>query len=134
MLLTYLTHTFTLRDGLADAATRTPRGLIINATFGEMYNLRAISEILMQLPLGDPKHPELRAGPPFQMPYTLDSPLGEANRWRLHLDLLSASERLIELLLASAPATQHTYLHSMREADLQMRGTAERILAGYTSN
>ncbi len=134
MLLTYLTHTFTLRDGLADAATRTPRGLIINATFGEMYNLRAISEILMQLPLGDPKHPELRAGPPFQMPYTLDSPLGEANRWRLHLDLLSASERLIELLLASAPATQHTYLHSMREADRQMRGTAERILAGYTSN
>ena len=134
MLLTYLTHTFTLRDGLANASTRTPRGLIINATFGEMYNLRAISEVLMQLPIGDPAHPELRAGPPFQMPYTLDSPLGEANRWRMHLDLLITAERLVELLLAAAPAAQHAYLYSMREADRQMIEAAGRILAAHPSN
>jgi len=134
MLLTYLAHTFTLRDGLADAATRTPRGLIINATFGEMYNLRAIAEILMQLPLGDAKHPARRAGPPFQMPYTLDSPLGEPNRWRMHLDLLRASAHLIDLLLVAAPEAQHAYLHSMREADRQMTAIAERILAGCAGN
>jgi len=133
MLLTYLAHTFTLRDGLADAATRTPRGLIINATFGEMYNLRAIAEILMQRPLGDPKDAARRAGPPFQMPYTLDSPLGEPNRWRLHLDLLHASAHLIELLRVASPA-QQTYLDSMREADRQMMAIAERILAGCASN
>ena len=106
----------------------------INATFGEMYNLRAIAEILMQLPLNAGENLSgICAGPPFQMPYTLDSPLGEANRWRMHLDLLSAAERLIQSLLLIAPASRHTYLQAMREADRLMQATAERILAGHAN-
>lgn len=128
MLLTYLTHSFTLAGGLAAAGAYTPRGAIINATFGEMYNLRAISEILMQLPLGS--RPGVCAGPPFQMPYTLDSPLGEPNRWRLHVDLIDAADRLVDALLVASPPERHTYLLSLREADRAMRQTALRILAG----
>ena len=128
MLLTYLTHSFTLAGGLAAAGVFTPRGAIVNATFGEMYNLRAISEILMQLPLGS--RAGVCAGPPFQMPYTLDSPLGEANRWRLHLDLLDAADRLVAALLVASPPERHPYLLSLREADRAMRQTALRILAG----
>lgn len=130
MLLTYLTHTFTLAGGLSAAGTHTPRGAIVNATFGEMYNLRAVAEILMQLPLGGKQQPEVCAGPPFQMPYTLDSPLGEGNRWRVHLDLLRAAERSIGALLLVTPPPQHAFLRSMREADSQMAAIAERILAG----
>lgn len=129
MLLTYLIHTFTLYGGLNMAGTITPRGAIVNATFGEMYNLRAISEILMNSPATDDPADGF-AGPPFQMPYTLNSPFGEANRWRAHLDLLSAAEGLIAALLEIAPSSRHTYLNSLREADKNMITIANRILQG----
>lgn len=130
MLLTCLIHTFTLYGGLTVAGLRTPRGAIVNATFGEMYNLRALSEILMQLPLAADQPDARKAGPPFQMPYTLDSPFGEANRWRLYLDLLTAADRLIATLLNIVPPVRHPYLQAMRESDQQMIQTATRILSG----
>lgn len=130
MLLTYLIHSFTLYGGLNAAGAITPRGTIVNATFGEMYNLRAISEILMQLPASAVNPNAGLAGPPFQMPYTLNSPFGEANRWRAHLDLLLAAESLTTALLAVTPASRHTYLNSMREADHNLKTLIERILSG----
>lgn len=131
MLLAYLAHTFVLEGGLVAAGMATPRGAVINATFGEMYNLRAISSVLMQTPLSATNPAAGLAGPPFQMPYTLDTPLGEANRWRLHLDLLSAAEGLINALMqASAPA-HRPYLVSLLEADQQMQLTARRILNAH---
>ncbi len=129
MLLTYLIHTFTLYGGLNAAGVITPRGQIVNATFGEMYNLRAISEILMSSLVSDDPADGF-AGPPFQMPYTLNSPFGEANRWRAHLDLLTASEGLIAALLRVSPPSRHAYLYSLREADKNMITIATRILNG----
>jgi hypothetical protein len=130
MLLNYLIHSFTLYGGLNVAGLVTPRGTIVNATFGEMYNLRAISEILMQLPVSatDPKAGF--AGPSFQIPYTLNSPFGEANRWRAHLDLLSAAENLIAALFRLAPPERHPFLSTLREADKNMIQIATRILSG----
>ncbi|MFZ6654327.1 ferritin-like domain-containing protein [Undibacterium sp. TJN19] len=130
MLLTYLIHSFTLFGGLNAAGAITPRGAIVNGTFGEMYNLRAISDILMQSPVSATNPDAGFAGPPFQMPYTLNSPFGEANRWRGHLDLLTAADNLVEALLLIAPPSRHTYLTSMREADKNMRAQAQRILSG----
>lgn len=132
MLLLYLGHTFTLPGSPLDSSLRTPRGVVINATFGEMYNLRALADILMQLPLGDAKHPELRAGPPFQMPYTLGSPLGERNRWRLHVDLIEAAQRLLERLLPLAPEELRQFLVTMRETDRQMQISMQRMLSDRT--
>jgi hypothetical protein len=129
MLLSYLTHSFTLNGGLSAAGAHSPRGAIVNATFGEMYNLRAVAEILMQLPLGGDANPRLCAGPPFQMPYTLDSPLGEPNRWRVHVDLLLAARELIGTLLQVAPDYRHVLLRTMRDADNRMMETAEAILS-----
>ncbi len=130
MLLTYLVHTFTLYGGLNAAGLITPRGTIVNATFGEMYNLRAISEILMQSPVSATDPSAGFAGPPFQVPYTLNSPFGEANRWRGHLDLLTSCEGLIAVLLATSAPERHPYLHSLREADKNMIAIATRILSG----
>lgn len=132
MLLTYLEHSFVLAGGLVAAGSSTPRGAIINATFGEMYNLRAISELLMQLPVSQTNPQAGNAGPPFQIPYTLDLPFGEPNRWRLHLDLISAAERLCQSLQGIAPAARQPYLVSMRAADHKMRIMAERILSKST--
>ncbi|PFH10275.1 ferritin-like protein [Collimonas sp. PA-H2] len=130
MLLTYLIHSFTLYGGLNAAGLITPRGTIVNATFGEMYNLRAISEVLMQSPVSATDPNAGFAGPPFQMPYTLNSPFGEADRWIGHLDLLTASEGLIAALLATSSPARHAYLHSLREADKSMIAIAKRILSG----
>ncbi|KWC13357.1 ferritin-like domain-containing protein [Burkholderia ubonensis] len=129
MLLQYLIHSFTLYGGLNAAGTVTPRGAIVNAAFGEMYNLRALAEILMQSRVSNRPDAPL-AGPPFQVPYTLDSPLGEANRWRGHLDLLAASDNLTMALLARIDAAHRPYLLSLREADKSMVAIAKRILSG----
>ncbi|WP_321897406.1 ferritin-like domain-containing protein [Burkholderia cepacia] len=129
MLLQYLIHSFTLYGGLNAAGQFTPRGTIVNAAFGEMYNLRALSEILMQSRVSIEPDAQL-AGPPFQMPYTLDSPFGEANRWRGHLDLLAASENLVVALLAKTDAARHPYLLGLREADKNLTAVARRILSG----
>ncbi len=130
MLLTYLIHSFTLHGGLTNDGERSPRGVIINATFGEMYSLRAISDILMQLPVSADEKEKVYAGPPFQMPYTLSSPFGETNRWRGHLDLLTAADKIIQALLsAGMPTTHHSYLYSLRESDNNLRLIIQRILS-----
>ena len=130
MLLNYLIHSFTLYGGLNAAGLMTPRGMIVNATFGEMYNLRAISDLLMQSPVSVDNPDAGFAGPPFQMPYTLNSPFGEANKWRGHLDLLTASASVVDALQLLAPDSRHTYLASLREADRKMRELILRILSG----
>lgn len=132
MLLAYLSHSFTLSGGHPDVGARAPRGAIINATFGEMYSIRAISDILMQLPLKTKEDNNgLRAGPPFAMPYTLDIPASENDRWRGHLDLLDAANVLIELLLTKVPDTRKKYLLSVLDADQQMRGIAKSIIDAH---
>ena len=86
MLLTYLSHSFELSAGEGPSGPRCPRATVINATFGEMYNLRAIAGVLMQTPLTDAP---VTAGarPPARRSRCLtrcDRPMGEVNRWRLH--------------------------------------------------
>jgi Ferritin-like len=130
MLLNYLTHSYDLAGGSNDTGPRAPLGSIINASFGEMYNLRAIASIMVETPLS-PDPAGKTAGPPFQMPYTLNRPAGEANRWRMHRQLLLACEPLIANLLAQSPASRHRYLNSLRDADGQLLGIIDRILEGY---
>jgi hypothetical protein len=91
MLLVNLSHA--LRTSGSDDPTDRPtvRGALINRTFGEMYNLRSIAGLLVQLPLEPGSKSQLMAGPPFEMPYSLQLPDGESDRWLLHRDLHLAS-------------------------------------------
>jgi hypothetical protein len=132
MLLTSLLHTFDFAGNLSPSSAMTPRGLLIHSTFGEMYNLRVVSTILMQTPLaaGDE---QLVAGPPFQMPYTLDLPLDEADRWRVHLDLLQSSQCLIDALLEQAPMERHDYLRALRGGDDRLAVSIGQIIHGCGS-
>ena len=45
------------------------------------------------------------AGPPFELPYTLNLPDREEDRWRMHLDVSRASVRLVRERLQPADAT-----------------------------
>lgn len=129
MLLDFLSHSFTLYGGLRSAGRMTPRGSIINAAFGEMYNLRALAEVLMSSPVSDDPARGL-AGPPFQTPYTLNSPSSERDRWRGHLDRLQASQRLIDQLLVRCAESRKRYLFALREADQKLFQLAQTILSG----
>jgi Ferritin-like len=133
LLLTNLMHCFEYPSNISTDSQSTPRGLLVHATFGEMYNIRAISQILVQTPL-HPAEPELKAGPPFQVPYTLKLPVDVEDRWHLHLDLLEASAGLAGLLSSLKEAEQHkSYLIALQAADQQTRNSIEAILRRHSN-
>jgi hypothetical protein len=113
MLLATLMHAF-LTERPADLQTHSPRGLLISWSFGEMYQLRCISDILMSLPMD--KEGGLLAGPPFEMPYSLSLPDRELDRWRVHRDLILASRKYIVSLQELGTPHFH-YLKSLAQTD-----------------
>jgi len=122
MLLLYLHHSF-LIERTQDSRPPGPRGSLISWTFGEMYNLRSLAEILMTMAL-EPGS-SLKAGPPFEMPYTLALPSREADRWRAHRDLLLASIALVTEIGQAQPE-RSGYLGALLAAD---RSTLAQINA-----
>jgi hypothetical protein len=127
ILLTSLLHTFEYPNNVTDVSQTTPRGLLLHSTFGEMYSIRALSEILVQMPLAPGDSP-LLAGPPFQIPYTLKLAVDGVDRWRGHLDLLEASSALVDRLLKCSGQRHAGYLHALRKADRQLSAIIEKIL------
>jgi hypothetical protein len=113
MLLASLIHAFAT-EGASDGEKRSPRGLLISWSFGEMYHLRCISDILMSLPLA--KDSKLFSGPPFEMPYTLGISDREQDRWRLHRDLILASRQYSTSLL-SISSSHTSYLKALIDLD-----------------
>jgi hypothetical protein len=114
MLLFYLKHSFYI-EAPSKPDSPTPRGALISWAFGEMYNLRSLSEILMSMPMTP--QAERKAGPPFEMPYSLSLPTRASGRWRTHRDLLLASLDLTEKMLVPGQPMER-YLRALRAADL----------------
>jgi hypothetical protein len=71
---------------------------------------------MMKLPL-DPAQDGMRAGPPFEMPYSIALPAAERDCWRLHLDLLEASIALSDQIQRRADAQEKDYLKSLAVLD-----------------
>ena len=113
MLLAFLAHSYRL-ESADQPAGRTPRGLMIAWAFGEMYNLRSIADILMELPLDDSL--DLRAGPPFEMPYTTTLPRHDIDCWRLHRELLVSSQFYVHQIRKRTSANR-AYLQGLWSAD-----------------
>lgn len=118
LLLNFLNHSFLLDNGYNNSGNSSPRGMIINSSFGEMYNLRSLATILVQTPIA--KNSNKMAGPPFTLPYTFDLPFGEHNRWRLHKDLLEASNNIIMELKNFENQPHIQYLNGLQEADQKL--------------
>jgi hypothetical protein len=118
LLLNFLNHSFLLDNGYNNSGNSSPRGMIINSSFGEMYNLRSLATILVQTPIA--KNSNRMAGPPFTLPYTFDLPFGEHNRWRLHRDLLEASNNIIVELKNFKTQPHIQYLNGLQEADQKL--------------
>lgn len=125
MLLNYLNHSFLLDNGYNFSGGKAPRGLIINSTFGEMYNLRSLAHILVQSPRTLVSNGKV-AGPPFTIPYTMELPFGEHNRWRLHKDLVVAAQKIV-LELKTKGTPYDTYLNSLQETDQKFLGSVNEL-------
>jgi hypothetical protein len=130
MLLTYLSHSFQLaRDGTEARL----RGAVIHKVFAEMYNIKAIAGILVRLPLTSRTGDARRAGPPFQMPYTLAISMDPMDRWRLHLDLLTGALHLnavIDRESNGRPSRNLQFLRAMRELDRKSEDWIKKVIAG----
>jgi hypothetical protein len=127
MLLAYLSHAFNLSGAHPTTFDAKARGLVVHHVFGEMYNLRTVAKILVRLPVDKPANPE-RAGPPFEMSYTVKLPTAERDCWRLHLDLLEASDDLRSEIAPHADEAGKKYLASFAAIDQETRVAIERLL------
>ena len=130
LLLRYLAHTFQLAR-TTPAGEPNLRAMVMHRVFGEMYNLKTIAGILVRLPLSDKKSDSARAGPPFEMPYTLDLAGGEFERWAMHRDLVRSSQRLCKRLLASGSTVECAYLTSLFESDEKTAEWMKHIRDGF---
>ena len=120
ILLRYLAHTFRLaRD--TPGSEPNLRAMLMHRVFGEMYNLKTIAGVLVRLPQHDRANKGACAGPPFEMPYTLDLAGGELERWITHFDLLRSSQRICKRLLARThkDTRESAYLKALFEIDSQ---------------
>jgi hypothetical protein len=127
MILMYLKHSFYI-EAPPDHPSRSARGALVSWAFGEMYNIRSISEILMTLPLA-PDSPIL-AGPPFEMPYSLALPARNADRWRLHRDLLTASIQLVTGMVHTAQSCgDESHVRYLRALIISDQTTLEQVTA-----
>lgn len=106
---------------------QTPRGLLLILTFDEMRRLAKIAGKLVQLPK-DASPGQLNAGPPFELPYTLNLPDDEPQRWRTHLDISQAARRVIRELQDQL-GEQDEFLDDLvkldQDAQVVMRALAE---------
>ncbi len=116
MLLMYLIHSF-LTEAPVASGERSSRGLLISWAFGEMYHLRSTSDILASLPLLQGGSLEAVAGPPFAMPYSLELPTRERDRWRTHRDGLLTSIALAKQLRELGDPAHRAYLDALESAD-----------------
>jgi hypothetical protein len=130
MLLMFLKHSFYVENPTQSSET-TPRGLLISWSFGEMYNLRSIADILMSLPMRDGEKEPL-AGPPFEMPYTLSLATREPGRWRQHRDLILASQQYVNRL-KKGKFNRESYLTGMEQANNEALVQITALLGGIPS-
>ncbi len=127
MLLSWLAHSFRLARAERRGAPSL-RAMAMHKVFGEMYNLKTLSGLLVTMPIG-PDHPGLNAGPPFDMPYALDLPPAEPDAWRLHRMLLETAQAQCAELIEQVPA-QSGYLGALMDIDRQSLAWVNSILDG----
>ena len=133
MLLAYLAHAFRLSDDPAQSTAPGRRGQVVNQIFGEMYNLKAIAGLLVGLPLDNDS--SQRAGPPFQMPYTLNFPASEPDFWHLHLDLLDAAAAQLKELRGHTSGAGRHYADALCKADAATNVQINAVLSvGQTTS
>ena len=80
-----------------------------------MRRIKKIAEKLVELPKDDSG--TLRAGPPFELPYSLRLPSHDADRWADHADVFAMAHTFIEQNMLVADETGDDFLRFLAAAD-----------------
>lgn len=137
LLLSCLAHFLQTEGPVLDAsADYMGRGYLNRWTFDEMRRLSDIATKLAKLPreAGGPNGEESpeRAGAPFELPYTLNLPDREQDRWRTHIDVLDACLKLEQAIAASDPGTGEggNLLGELLTGDAQALAVSRAMMRG----
>jgi hypothetical protein len=132
LLLSALTHIFESSVAYTASAQPTARSELITLIFSEMYKIRGVASVLVDLPVRDATPvSQLAAGPPFEMPYTLSIPLREVDRWRWHRDMLVAAHRIIDDVLAiDHDERRRGFARAIREGDHDLERRIDLVIRG----
>jgi hypothetical protein len=140
MLLAWLAHALVLVRGEPSGSSHLC-GQIVHRVFGEMYNMKAIAEMLVKMPLTDDAD-GLKAGPPFEMPFRTPLPPNHHDIWEIHKAALAAARNLYPDLLEleqpkGAEQSQKdkdnpaiAFLYAMMQADRDADQWIDGILRG----
>jgi hypothetical protein len=124
----YVRETAPPQDPDADGSLgdRTARGLLLIGAFDEMRHLKKIAAKLVRMPKD--AGGVVNAGPPFELPYSLSLPDGEAARWRMHLDV---SRAVVDLMGVPALANDaDPLLAALKERDCKAQEAMAALAAG----
>jgi hypothetical protein len=133
MLLDLLAHALHVEGPLEATGRPSARGRIIAGVFAEMYHVRALSNVIMRLPLAVGSG-SVRSGPPFELPYTLSLPDLAPSRWRLHRDVLQSSGKIVESLRERPDLTDQAFLGTLQAEDDNFLSFIEEVLRSSTSS
>ncbi|NES04200.1 MAG: hypothetical protein F6K22_15975 [Okeania sp. SIO2F4] len=138
LLLAFLIHFLRTTGGRyvssgPDKGDRTPRGFLLLWAFDEMRHLKKIAQKMVRLPLKSlPDFSNKTAGPPFQLPYTLDLADNERDRWRVHLDVVRTSLCLVKKMLQPSYDEEDHFLQDLNESDTGRESILEALAAGQS--
>ena len=130
ILLLSLMHTFKLAR-VTRHNEPSLRTVMMHRVFGEMYNLKAIARMLIEMPMTDSAGDQRRVGPPFEVPRDHSLPPNEIDCWYMHIDTLGHARDLArEILNDEQHPQRRIYLKTLIDLDTQALGRYNRILAG----
>lgn len=132
MLLTFLSHSYRLSRTVRAGAPNL-RGMVMHRAFGEMYNIKSIAGLMVQMKVGEKGGADLYAGPPFETPYSINMPASDADCWLLHRDLIIGARQLTQEILDRKESLGRPYLQTLRELDTQALAWVDGILSAYAS-
>ena len=112
----------------AQQGDRTTKGLLQLWTFSEMRRLKVIAEKLVELPAG--AAPASRAGPPFELPYSMRMPHIDADRWAMHADVFAMAADFISGEMLGDGETGTSFLAAVAESDRKAAGIAAALANG----
>jgi Ferritin-like len=133
ILLDCLQHSLLLDTAPYEGSgDRTPKGLLQYWTFSEMRRIKKIAEKLVELPKDRQGGQQgvLRAGPPFELPYSLRLPSRDTDRWAGHADVFAMAKAFIEQQMLVNGETGTAFLRSLAEADGLAAAIADALVRG----
>lgn len=126
ILLGCLQHSLLLDMPTYEASgDRTPKGLLHYWTLSEMRRIKKIGEKLVELAKDDKG--VLRAGPPFELPYSLRLPTRDTDRWAGHADAHAMAKTFIEQHMLVDGETGTAFLEFLAEADGLVAAIADAL-------